>query len=233
MKKDGFQFKRFSIKQDHCAMKVGTDGVLLGAWCDVTDARHILDVGAGSGLVALMVAQRNYRAIIEAVEIDRDSASDADYNFKHSPWSNRLNIKNIDFLDYRPSIKFDLIVSNPPFFDTGIIAPDSRRAMARHTTTLPFNQLFSHATELLAEKGRIAIVAPIEAKEKIEFLAGECNLWMQRRAEVRTKSTKPVKRILWEFVNYPAVLEEESLILQSTEGGKTDEYTALTSDFYL
>ena len=121
MKKDGFQFKRFSIKQDHCAMKVGTDGVLLGAWCDVTDARHILDVGAGSGLVALMVAQRNYRAIIEAVEIDRDSASDADYNFKHSPWSNRLNLKNIDFLDYRPSIKFDLIVSNPPFFDLSLI----------------------------------------------------------------------------------------------------------------
>lgn len=233
MKKDGFQFKRFSIKQDHCAMKVGTDGVLLGAWCDVTDARRILDVGAGSGLVALMVAQRNYRAIIEAVEIDRDSASDADYNFKHSPWSNRLNLNNIDFLDYRPSIKFDLVVSNPPFFDTGIIAPDSRRAIARHNTTLPFNQLFSHATELLAEKGRIAIVAPIEVKEKIEFLAGESNLWMQRRAEVRTKSTKPVKRILWEFANYPTDLEEESLILQSTEGGKTDEYTALTSDFYL
>lgn len=233
MGQDVFQFRQFAVRQGRCAMRVGTDGVLLGAWCDVTDAHRVLDIGTGSGLISLMVAQRNPKAKIVAVEIDPGSAFDAADNFAASKWSHRLDVVQADFLSYASGITFDLIVANPPFFDSGHAAPDSRRAAARHTESLPFQQLLSHATSLLSKRGRIALIAPSEVKERIEFLAGENNLWIGRRLGVRTTPAKPVRRFLWEFANFPVQLVAENLTIQDAEGRRTAEYAGLTNDFYL
>ena len=129
-----FQFKQFTVRHDKCAMKVGTDGVLLGAWAPVQDVKRILDVGAGSGLISLQLAQRNPEAVITSVEIDPAAAAQAQENIQSSPWSNRMEVVCCDFRKYHPEDKFDLIVSNPPYFVDALRCPDNQRCMARHTS---------------------------------------------------------------------------------------------------
>lgn len=235
MEEGEFRFKRFAVRQRDCAMKVGTDGVLLGAWCDVSDADRILDVGTGCGLIALMAAQKNESARIDAVEIDHASVEEARFNFSRTPWSGRIRAFHGDFLEFIPpeGEAYDLIVSNPPFFVSGQVAPDRRRAAARHADGLPFDRLLGHGAGLLSAKGRIAIVAPAEARSTIEFLAGEHDLWIRRRLAVRPLSGKPVRRYLWEFSKDPAEMREESIVLAQGNGMRTWEYAALTDDFYL
>lgn len=229
---DIFQFRQFEIEQRQSAMKVGTDGVLLGAWCAAGNARRVLDIGSGTGLIALMVAQRNREAVIDAVEIDKESADEAGRNFRRSQWADRLRSVCCDILSFCPECKYDLIVSNPPFFKTGKSAPDSRRAAARHCSALPFEALFAKAASLLSPDGAFAIIAPSEVKTDIEFCAGECNFWLKRRTSVISKPGKPVMRYLWEFVKYPVELGEESLTIHSSDGYSA-EYRSLTKDFYL
>ncbi|MBQ4138504.1 MAG: methyltransferase, partial [Muribaculaceae bacterium] len=167
-----FRFKRFEVLNDRTAMKVGTDGVLLGAWCDVTGARKVLDVGTGCGVIALMVAQRNGDALIDAVEIDGDSAHEAGLNFARSPWAARLRVEQCDFNEFalRDVVgKYNLIVSNPPFFTNGILPPDASRMSARHTQHLTYGQLLKNAEKLLADGGKMALITPFDnIKEIIE-----------------------------------------------------------------
>ena len=148
-----FIFKQFKIQQDNTAMKVGTDGVLLGAWADSENATNILDIGTGTGLIALMLAQRNLKANITAIEIDEQASLQASENFNNSPWEIRLSIKNLKLQDFVVEEKFDLIVSNPPFFNNTFQANSSERNIARQTETLSFNELLKNTASLLSENG--------------------------------------------------------------------------------
>lgn len=233
MNKDIFEFKHFKVRQADSAMKVGTDGVLLGAWVDVSHATSALDVGCGTGLIALMMAQRNPALSIEGVEIDPIAATEAFGNFEASPWSERLSIRTGDFLEMAFDRKYDLVVTNPPFFKTGQAAPEQRRAMARHSDTLPFEKLLRKSASLLNEGGRFVLIAPMEVKEDIEFFAGEANLWLRTRLHVHTLAHKPAKRLIWEYVNIPAEAADIHLCLQKSGGDRSDAYAEMTKDFYL
>ena len=162
-----FQFKQFTVRHDKCAMKVGTDGVLLGAWAPVQNAKYILDVGAGSGLISLQLAQRNPWASITSIEIDPAAAAQAKENIQSSPWSDRMEVICSDFRDYHAENKFDLIVSNPPYFVDALKCPDNQRCMARHTNELNYELLFGHSTHLLSEQGIISVIIPSEVEKTV------------------------------------------------------------------
>ena len=228
-----FRFKKFELLQEKSAMKAGTDGVLLGAWCDVTNARKVLDIGAGTGLISLMVAQRNEEASVTAVEINEEAATEAAYNFNHSPWGNRLKVELCDFTQFQTEDKFDLIVSNPPFFLTGNSSADKGRAMARHSSSLPFDQLFAQAYRLLDDKGVFALITPDTIQTEVEFVAGEANFWLKKQVFVHTKENKAPKRILWEFVKYSVEKECSDLNIRDKDNEFSEKYRILTSDFYL
>ena len=228
-----FQFKQFTIHQQRSAMKVGTDGVLVGAWASVrANDRTILDIGTGTGLIALMLAQRNPEAEVVAVEIDSESAAQARDNVAASLWSDRVTVEECAVQDFVSDRKFDLIVSNPPYFVDSQKCPDGSRNTARHTDTLSFSELMKAAERLLAPDGRFAVIVPAEAAMSV-VAAG--NLHLVRRCDVRTKPSAQPKRVMLEFSPRfeGAALREELTIGDGTNGGYSPEYVALTRDFYL
>ncbi len=231
-----FRFKRFEVLNDRTAMKVGTDGVLLGAWCDVAGARKVLDVGTGCGVIALMVAQRNGEAQIDAVEIDKDSADEAAMNFSCSPWARRLRVAHCDFNEFalRDVVgKYNLIVSNPPFFTNGILPPDASRMSARHTQNLTYGQLLNNTGKLLADGGKIALITPFDNIKEIIEVCVFNNLNISRKVNVVSVEGFAPKRVLWELVNYPCSMHESELVIETSPGVFSDEYIALCKDFYL
>ena len=214
-------------------MKVGTDGVLVGAWATVrpTD-REVLDIGTGTGLIALMLAQRNPEAQIVGVEIDAESAEQARENFEASPWSDRVRVVECAVQEFSTENKFDLIVSNPPYFVDSLKCPDGSRNTARHTDTLSFGELMHTAEQLLAPDGRFAVIVPAEAALSV-IAAG--NLHLVRRCDVKTKPSGVPKRVMLEFSPRfcGAAVREELTIGDGTNGGSSPEYVALTREFYL
>lgn len=170
-----FQFKQFTVRHDKCAMKVGTDGVLLGAWVPVQNTKRILDVGTGSGLISLQLAQRNPKALITSIEIDPAAAAQAQENIQSSPWNDRMEIICCDFRNYNPEHKFDLIVSNPPYFVDALKCPDNQRCTARHTSDLNYELLFGHSTHILSEQGIIGIIIPSEVENTVIDTAWKYN----------------------------------------------------------
>ena len=231
-----FQFKQFRIIQEQSAMKVGMDGVLLGAWADISDAERILDVGAGTGLIALMMAQKNTTAVIDAIEIDPDALREAKINAQNSSWNNRINLELCSFQEFarRADQKYDLIVSNPPFFTNGHKAPLENRAQARHSDSLPLDDLISGAVNMLNTSGKIALVLPSGTFPEIEKLTGENKLFISRLCRVKPNPQKPEFRILIELTNSECLLEEESLMIEFEQHHDyTPNYKALTKDFYL
>lgn len=228
-----FQFKQFTIHQQRSAMKVGTDGVLIGAWASVrVNDRTILDIGTGTGLIALMLAQRNPEAEVVAVEIDSESAAQARDNVAASPWSDRVTVEECAVQDFVSDLKFDLIVSNPPYFVDSQKCPDGSRNTARHTDTLSFSELMKAAERLLAPDGRFAVIVPAESAMSV-IAAG--NMHLVRRCDVCTKPSAQPKRVMLEFSPRfeGAALREELTIGDGTNGGYSPEYVALTRDFYL
>ena len=228
-----FQFKQFTIHQQRSAMKVGTDGVLVGAWASVrANDRTILDIGTGTGLIALMLAQRNPEAEVVAVEIDSESAAQARDNVAASPWSDRVTVEECAVQDFVSDLKFDIIVSNPPYFVDSQKCPDGSRNTARHTDTLSFSELMKAAERLLAPDGRFAVIVPAESAMSV-IAAG--NLHLVRRCDVRTKPSAQPKRVMLEFSPRfeGAALREELTIGDGTNGGYSPEYVALTRNFYL
>lgn len=231
-----FQFKQFRIVQERSAMKVGMDGVLLGAWADTSGAERILDIGTGIGLVALMLAQKNASAQIDAIEIDRDACDEACFNVLQSDWSSRIKLFCQSFQEFATETenKYDLIVSNPPFFSNGVKAPDKTRAQARHAYALPLDVLISGAAKLLNENGQIALVLPIEQFQKIENLAKINGLFLSCLCSVKPNPIKPDFRILVELRNWASTLQEETLMIEfEKHHDYTPEYRKLTKDFYL
>lgn len=244
-----FRFKQFEVDDGGCAMKVGTDSVLLGSWCDCAGARTVLDLGAGSGLLALMIAQRLPEAVITAVEIDPGACGAAASNFEASPWSGRLSVVCADALAIVPDARYpimrkrhaaslqvgigraDLIVCNPPYFIGGLQSPDSKRALARHSAGLSPESAVEIAARILSPSGSLAMVTPADYADSLLFHAEMHRLNLWRRCHVTTSGTRP-SRLLWQWGRAPRPVEETSLVVR--RGGLlTPEYTSLTSDFYL
>jgi tRNA1Val (adenine37-N6)-methyltransferase len=232
-----FQFKQFRIVQEHSAMKVGMDGVLLGAWADASGAEHILDIGTGTGLIALMMAQKNKTARIDAIEIDRDACEEATYNVQQSNWKDRILVHCKSFQEFAAgtNTRYDLIVSNPPFFaKDGLKAPEKSRAQARHSDSLPLEVLISGSRKLLNSKGRIALILPVEFLSDVRLLAAEYRLFISRLCSVKPNPIKKEFRIMLELVNYECVSADENLTIEfEKHHDYTPEYKCLTSDFYL
>lgn len=233
MPNSSFKFKQFTIHHDRCAMKVGTDGVLLGAWTQVEYSKRILDVGTGTGLIALQLAQRNAEAKIIAIEIDEAAARQAQENVAQSPWADRIEVLCKDFKYYQDESKFDLIVSNPPYFVDALKCPGEQRRLARHTGELNYELLFHHSVQLLCNQGCINIIIPSEVEKTVIDTAWNHKLYPQRRLHVFTKPGKPCRRVLLSFGFQEKECVEESICIETNHNEYTPEYIALTKDFYL
>lgn len=228
-----FRFKQFSVLNDKTAMKVGTDGVLLGAWCDVYNTKRVLDVGTGSGVISLMIAQRNNNAVVLGIDIDNDSVCEARINFNNSPWRNRLSAQVADYNEFSAGYTFDLIVSNPPFFTNGVLPPDSSRKQARHNTSLTFTQLISHSAELLTPTGILAFIAPAESIDEIRRAVVIEKLHIRRLAHVIPVEGASPKRIMIEISHVDVATVFDTIIIQLANREYSPEYVNLTRDFYL
>ncbi len=229
-----FHFKKFSVRHDRSGMKVGTDGVLLGAWVDVAHATHVLDIGTGTGVIALMLAQRTeYPVKIEAIEIDELAVEDASENFTCSPWHDRLTIHHGAIQNFMASSQFDLIVSNPPFFQSSFKPPNAQRVVARHTESLSFLELLTTVKKLLSEKGKLNVVLPNTEGLQFIGLAKENDFYCSRKWSFRTRKEKPVERWLLEFSRIKTNPEENEILLYSSSERWLEEYQKLTQDFYL
>ena len=234
MSNNWFQFKQFRIEQGRSALKVGTDGVLLGAWCKVEGAAKILDVGTGTGLIALMMAQLS-TAAISAIEIDEGSCGDALMNFRNSPWQERLRLFADDFNAFQDthSEKYDLVVSNPPFFIKSMRSADAASSVARHDVSLSFQQLIAGSKRLLNEYGRLAVILPVEALDDFRETARLEGFYLARRTSVIPKLGKPPKRVLLEFSLAAVYPEMDELVILQDLHKYSARFEELTKDFYL
>lgn len=230
-----FRFKRFAVADDRCAMKVGTDGVLLGAWAEAEGGGCVLDVGTGSGLVALMLAQRYAKAAITALEIDAEAAAQARENVLASPFAHQIKVVTADFLHYAADVHFDAIVSNPPFFEEDLLPPDAARAHARHTAAgLNFETLVEHSAALLRQEGSLQVIIPKTAQTRFHDLCNRHNLTLMRATDVRTVARKAPKRVLLHFVKEDAAeLPRRDEIVLMVDGQRSAAYAELCRDFYL
>ena len=228
-----FAFKQFTVRHDRCAMKVGTDGVLLGAWTDLSHSRRILDIGTGTGLIALMLAQRCMDARITAIDLDSAAVEQAQENIQASPWKDRIEALQQDICTYHPNGTFDTIVSNPPYFIDSLKCPDGQRSTARHTDTLDADRLIGKVSELLTSDGRFSIILPAEQTEDLIRVADEKGLHPSRQTWVITRPGLSPKRILMEFRKIPVTLQPDELVIELERHVYSEEYIALTKEFYL
>jgi tRNA1Val (adenine37-N6)-methyltransferase len=226
-----FKFKQFSIIQEKSAMKVGTDGVLLGSWVSCKQANTILDIGCGTGLITLMLAQRNLKSKIVGIEIDVIASQEAKLNVDNSDWQERIKIEHTSLQKFNPQAQFDLIVSNPPFFAEN--KAKDRRAAARHTNFLSFGELIENAADLLSEKGIFGVIIPKNAEENFCEIAAVHNLHCNRVCNVKGNETVAVKRVVLEFSFLEAEALTEHLMIEIERHQYTDEYIQLCKDFYL
>ena len=212
-------------------MKVGTDGLLLGAWAQ--GGKRVLDIGTGTGLIALMMAQRFPDAHVDAIDIDADAASQAEDNARRSPFADRVAVRCVSLQEYVAEREYDSIVCNPPFFTQSLQSPDSKRTLARHSIALPFDDLFRHARRLMSEDGVLSIVVPSDALSQIETVAVMNNLFLVRRCLVRTTRKKPARRLLLSFSQKPSPFHDEEGVIQEAVNEPSEWYRNLTCDFLL
>lgn len=255
---DIFHFRKFSVLNGESGQKVGTDGVLLGAATDLSflQEARILDIGTGTGLIALMLAQRleqmQKKAEITAIEIDPAAADRASRNFGASPWSGMLQCLPVSLECYADNLyrdpgidvesssgapgtagRFDLIVSNPPFYDNYLQSPDSARATARSTGSLSYREIITFASDFLTPEGRLALILPKDEQQRLVRFAASFGLFPLSILSIRTTVAKTAKRIIAEFSRTKGKTAVRTLTMQEADGSFTDEYLALTADFYL
>jgi tRNA1Val (adenine37-N6)-methyltransferase len=232
-----FQFKQFSVEQDRTAMKIGTDGVLLGAWTPIdNNPFSVLDVGTGTGIIALMLAQRSAAEQIDALEIDEDAYEQATDNFENSPWNDRLFCfhAGLDEFVEEPEDEYDIIVSNPPFYSEDFKSNNEQRDLARFQDAMPFEQLIEAAALLLSEKGVFSVIIPFKEESTFLALAHKQELYPLKMTRVKGTPTSETKRSLLAFSrNCNADSTVEELIIETERHCYTPEYITLTKDFYL
>jgi len=233
MKSPVFRFKQFEIRQDLTAMKVGTDGVLLGAWAEVDNPRRILDIGTGTGLIALMLAQRFPTAQIDALEVETAAAEQALNNFEISPWKNRLHLIHSDFNEFQTENRYDLIVSNPPYFDEDYLSTDAGRNLARHSHSLRLKDLLLKSKKILSKQGSIQLILPVQKERNLQQILRNNQLYINKITYVKGRKDLSAKRVLLSISAYPVKTRTGSLTIEKARHEYTPEYIALTRDFYL
>jgi tRNA1Val (adenine37-N6)-methyltransferase len=231
-----FHFKQFSILQDKCAMKVGTDAVLLGSWIKTANENAILDIGTGTGLLALMLAQKS-SCPIDAIDVDENACLQANENANLSKWANRIHVSQISLQHFSEIAekKYDLIVSNPPYFEDSTKAFEEKRTLARHNDLLPYNELLEGVLKLLSQNGKFYVILPAKEGESFKVLAEQKKLFLSKLLRVRTKEDKTTeKRWIMQFEIKPKGFSEESIVIEKSNRHEyTQEYIDLTKDYYL
>lgn len=236
MGSDFFQFKQFVIEQKNSAMRVGTDGMLIGAWAEINGGeRSILDIGCGTGLIAIMLAQRNQTAAVDAIEIEPLAAAEAALNAERSPWADRITVHEISLQEYTLSNhrRYDMIVSNPPYFINSSHNEKLARAAARHASLLPYSDLIFGVTKLLNENGRFFAIFPYAEAGIFIAKASLAGLYCNRKLNIYSKQAGVIKRIAAEFSFRKTEVVESNFIINKDNGEYTEEYKQLTSPFYL
>lgn len=233
-----FKFKKFSVYQDQCLMKLGTDSVLLGTWTSSVGQQKVLDIGTGTGVIALIIAQNNSKATVDGIEIDADSAAQASANFEESPFYDRLKVIHQAVQTYAEENEgnYDLLVCNPPFFTGGTLSEIGGRNAARHTVKLPHADLIHTARKLLHDQGRLNLILPTIEGLRFEELAKTYGFFARKITEVFSKPNKPVERLLMSFSKLQGNIERDSITIQKDSQLRndwTEEYKSLTQDFYL
>lgn len=226
-----FFFKKFNVDHNQCAMKVGTDGVLLGAWTTSTGQR-ILDIGTGCGLIALILAQRNAGALIDAVEIDEPSAIQAKSNFDNSPWGGRLKAICNDIKNFDPGFYYDLIISNPPYFTDSTPSPDIRKHQVRHNSLLSLSELLRQVKRLLSDDGKFSVILPVVEGEFLIKEAASSELFTERIAGFIPRPGKATERLLITFSRSAGEIFKENILHYNNENEWSEQYKDLTRDFY-
>ena len=232
-----FKFKQFTLNQDRCAMKIGTDAVLLGAWCPIDNTpKSILDIGAGTGVLALMLAQRTNADQIDALEIDEQAYEQCVENFEGSAWADKLFCYHAgldEFVD-EPEDEYDLIISNPPFYSEDFKTENEQRDLARFQDAMPFEDLIEAADLLLSENGLFAVVIPYKEEERFIDLCAEYELYPVKATRVKGSHKTPIVRTLLAFKRFElSVLTADELVVEINRHEYTDDYINLTQDFYL
>ena len=234
--RNGFTFKQFFVAHDRCAMKVGTDGILLGAWAPIVRVKQVLDIGTGSGLLALMLAQRtDARVMLDAVELDDNAANQARENVEASPWPTRIQVHQADIQQWQPpqTRRYELIVSNPPFFAEGVPCATSQREQARYTTTLDHVTLLTCAAECITEEGFFCVVLPVDIGDVFVQRAQNMGWHLRLRTDVAETEMRPPHRVLLAFSPMAGECFSDRLVIRGPEQQYSEGFTALTQDFYL
>ncbi|MCX6248878.1 MAG: methyltransferase [Bacteroidetes bacterium] len=229
-----FRFKQFVVEDDHSTMRIGTDAILLGCWAEPEPARSILEIGTGCGVIALMLAQKS-DARIDAIDRDEKSVQQAGANFRGSPWSDQLNPVHISLQDFSQTSdkKYDLIITNPPYFSGSLPSPDDRRNLARHAALLSPGELVSGVNKLLLPGGTFWVILPSAEGTCFETLAASSGLFLQKQMDVKPKPRKPVNRKLYCFSLQPCSMPvREELIIHYDDNAFTAEYIAFTRAYY-
>ena len=235
MSRDSFTFKQFVVRQERCAMKVGTDGTLLGAWAEMDKPEgQILDIGTGTGLIALMMAQRYPEAHVTAIDIDEGAVSQASDNVRLSPFSERIQVLQADVNTFDPIERYDAIVCNPPYFNHALICPDNQRTQARHTISLSYSQLMTAAYRLLNNEGLFSAIIPNDYFQQLESESHLAGFFLTRIYGVRTTEKKPIKRYLMEFRKMPDLnMVKKEVMIEDMPNFRSEWYQGLTKDFYI
>ena len=231
MANDYFKFRQFTVHQDRCAMKIGTDGTLLGAWA--RGGMSVLDIGTGTGLIALMMAQRFPDSQIVGIDIDPVAVEQARENVAASPFLN-IDIIEADAKTYNVQRStFNVIVSNPPYFTDSLKCPDAQRSLARHSSSLSYGELMTVVNRLLADDGEFSVVIPFDCKALLESEAALAGLFKVRECAVKTTPKKQPRRYLLAFRKHPGELELTEGIIETVPNVRSPWYQELTKDFYL
>ena len=229
-----FHFKQFSLQQNRAAMKIGTDGILLGAWINIINAKNALDIGTGTGVIAIMQAQKNSALIIDAVEIESNACIDAKKNFENSPWSDRLILHSSSLRNFEPKKTYDCIVSNPPFFNNSLNAANNNRTLARHADSLHYEDILAFSVTNLNKNGTLSMILPtLEALQCI-IKAKENGFYLSRKCNVFPNPLKDQHRTLLEFTKNKCKTIEKNIIIETDKRHDyTNEYKSLTKNFYI
>lgn len=229
-----FHFKQFSVQNEKSAMKVNTDSVLLGAWAEISeDTKTGLDIGSGTGILALMIAQRNPNIELIGIEIEKNAFEESKFNFENSPYYHRLKAVNLPLQKFAPDNKLDLIISNPPYFENDLKNEDKNKKTARHTDSLSFKELINFVENNLSQKGKFSLILPFTESDIFKRFTKNSSLFLNKIALIKPNENKKVNRVMMCFGKEKSILKEEEFCVYQSQGIYSKEHHELTKEFYL